>query len=352
MNEQEFKDMKQRIKNTVLDTIQFAENVTLPVPIKKITKCIKNCKLVSYSRHMKKYHMSYKEMIEFTESLDACTDYDATTDRYIIYYNDIEKSIVNSNRFRWNIAHELGHIMLNHHKANQKTRIFRSSLSNEEYDRLEIEADHFAAYILVPYSVLYINKVHTLLDLRETCKISGKASSFRFSEYCKWMKNSRFKDDYDRKIAKIFIKEHRCSQCETVFIESDTKYCPICGNNKFYFGGIYKDMIYVGIETDSNNKAIACPRCSNEDVGDGNFCPTCGLYLKNHCSKCSKELSGKFRYCPTCGCESTFKPFMLDWKEEQQHIEETQSPKAEAEIEAQNTPSFSIPSSDDDDLPF
>ena len=75
---------------------------------------------------------------------------------YIIYYNDIDShNIINSNRYCWNIAHELGHILLEHHKTNEKTRIFRSSLSNQEYDYFEAEADYFAQLILVPHVVLY-----------------------------------------------------------------------------------------------------------------------------------------------------------------------------------------------------
>lgn len=244
---------------------------------------------------------------------------------------------------------------------------------------LEWQANEGAAQALVPYKLFVPMYVELCLKYRDdilqynTTKIlakhfnvsgfviSNRINSLRYEIYQYFIKNCNIdnlvilsnRQLAKKKLDKLQAEKNYCVKCYSV-IQLESNFCCTCGQKL----GIFKStkglgyMHYTGIETDSNNKAIACPRCSNEDVGDGDFCPTCGLYLKNHCPKCSKELSGKFRYCPTCGCESTFKPFMLEWKEEQQHIEETQSPKAEAEIEAQNTPSFSIPSSDDDDLPF
>lgn len=323
MNDQDVRNTRQKIKNTVLEAMQYVDDISLPVPIKRIVKSIKNCKLVPYSRHMKKYHMSYKEMIEFTESLDACTDYNATTDRYIIYYNDIEKNIVNSNRYRWNIAHELGHIMLNHHKENYKTRIFRSSLSDYEYNSLEIEANYFAAYLLVPYSVLYIKKIDDVWGMQQLCRISGKASIFRFEEYCKWKRNSCFKDDYDKKVAKLFIKEHKCSLCETVLIGKYTKYCPICGNNKFYFGGEYGNMIYPGLETE-NGKVKECPVCKNEQLHLGEYCPVCGTHIVNTCTNefCGAVQEGYARYCVHCGATTSFfeDNLLKSWQDVQENL--------------------------------
>lgn len=59
-------------------------------------------------------------MITFVESKDACTDFYANKNLYYIYYNDVDASVTTSNRYRWNIAHELGHILLKHHVNNQK----------------------------------------------------------------------------------------------------------------------------------------------------------------------------------------------------------------------------------------
>ncbi len=42
----------------------------------------------------------------------------------VFYYNDIEPNIVNSNRVRWNLAHELGHIILGHHAFCKSDKLF------------------------------------------------------------------------------------------------------------------------------------------------------------------------------------------------------------------------------------
>lgn len=125
-------------------------------------------------------------MITFVESKDACTDFYANKNLYYIYYNDVDASVTTSNRYRWNIAHELGHILLKHHVNNQKTRIFRSSLTDTEYNELEAEADYFAQLILVPHAVLIGFKVDTYRTIRYMCKISDPAAKRRFYEYSIW----------------------------------------------------------------------------------------------------------------------------------------------------------------------
>ena len=134
-------ERRQEIKQAVYNTLQNYQQSNIPVKIKAITRSFPNIRLVSYSKHMKKENLSYDAMIDFTGTKDACTDYYAMVNFYIIYYNDIDRNITTSNRYRWNIAHELGHIMLNHHITHKKTRIFRNELSNSEYNELEEEAD-------------------------------------------------------------------------------------------------------------------------------------------------------------------------------------------------------------------
>lgn len=124
---------------------------------------------------------------------------------YIIYYNDIDShNIINSNRYCWNIAHELGHILLEHHKTNEKTRIFRSSLSNQEYDYFEAEADYFAQLILVPHVVLYAFKIKNSSQLKSLCRISAPAANRRFYAYQQWIKNINGNDEYDKPLFHLY----------------------------------------------------------------------------------------------------------------------------------------------------
>jgi len=78
-------------------------------------------------------------------------------------------------------------------------------------------------------------------------------------------------------------------------------------------------MKYEGVKMDSNNKAVICPICNNENIiSEGDFCQICGTKLINECMvitndygevySCEKgkRLSGEARFCPYCGGETTF----------------------------------------------
>lgn len=184
------KEIKKRVIITLFSYYKN-QNLGLPIPIKKIVKSISNIRLIKYSTYMKDNNFNLNEMIEYAGSIDAFTDYDAEHDEYIIAYNDMNKDILKSYRYRWSIAHELGHIMLEHHK-NNNTKLFRNSLNEAEYNRLEYEADLFASYILVPYSLLttYMGNKNELNEnfIRNQCLVSLTASKNQLHKYKTWSK--------------------------------------------------------------------------------------------------------------------------------------------------------------------
>lgn len=85
----------------------------------------------------------------------------------------INKEMHNKHRVRFTIAHELGHILLNHHQ----------NKNNLSYNDLEIEANMFAIRVLAPLCVLHELKVQTESELRELCRISKKAGEIRFQRF-------------------------------------------------------------------------------------------------------------------------------------------------------------------------
>ena len=135
------------IKNIVYNALLRLKKCTLPTKIKAIARSYENIRLIPYRKHMRLFDISYERMRMFAQTKDAFTDYYANEECYLIYYNDIDINIVTSNRYRWNIAHELGHVLLEHHKRNNNTRIFRCALSDKEYNYLEEEADYFAQWL-------------------------------------------------------------------------------------------------------------------------------------------------------------------------------------------------------------
>ena len=321
------------IKEAVLQALQNSSMYTLPIKIKAIVRSFTNIRLISFSKHMRAFDLTYKQMIAFVESNDACTDYYAKYNLYYIYYNDIDKNITISNRYRWNIAHELGHILLEHHIDNHKTRIFRSKLTDEEYNMLEAEADYFAQLILVPHSVLLGFKVDNYRSIRNMCKISDPAAKRRFFDFLIWKRHIDPNETYDRALFYLyypFIFKRECRNCGAALTQRHGKYCPICGKITLQWGE--GKMKYSKMETYGNGKVKICPVCANEETDiDGDFCQICNTLLVNKCDDrsvdnysddwqpCGQILPANARYCPKCGSHSTFfndkilKPW--DWKE-------------------------------------
>lgn len=321
-------ERRQEIKRIVLSALQQLPNDSLPVKIKAICKAYSNIRLIPYSLHMKRYNLSYEDMKIYCGTSDSCADYSANHDKYIIYYNDIDyHNIINSNRYRWNIAHELGHILLEHHKTNKNTRIYRCSLTHSEYNYLEEEADYFAQLILVPHVVLYVFKIQNERSLKTLCKISGPAANRRFRAYREWLQNINKNDPYDKLLFfhyYNYLFKRKCKVCNVHLIQENGKYCPICGskNTLQWEDGT---MIYPKLETYENGKLIECPICKNEETNiEGNHCQICGNNLVNFCSfnNCANfnPLPSNARYCPVCGSRSTFldNGFLNEWNYKEQ----------------------------------
>ncbi len=328
---------RQRIKSAVLDTLnEYGKPLALPLPIKAIVKHFKNIRLIPYSKQMQRRGLSYQEMLDFTGTDDACTDYDGKSGFYIIYYNDCDESRTDTNRYRWNIAHELGHIRLEHHKRHPDSRLYRNRMSESTYRTLEAEADMFAAYILVPHIVLSCLDIATDFDIARLCRISDTAALYRKNDMKIWKMNRKILE-YDYSILSHFstyveaehkskrvhkwLSNHRaCRICGGALPLAVQNFCPFCGA---VITPKYLDrrtiMQYPGIDTDDNYRALECPNCHNTDLyKSGNICIICGHNIVNYCSsvdsdvpfapKCihHEPLPGNARYCPYCGLKTTF----------------------------------------------
>lgn len=370
------KQVRTRIKGTVFTTLKNTPDLKFPVNIKNIVKNISNIRLISYSKHMKKFNLSYKEMLALSETEDAYTVYSARKNEYIIFYNDLDQMITSTDRYRWNIAHELGHVVLRHHIRNKKTKLFRNSLSAAEYKDLENEADCFASYILVPHAVLYYFVPRDYTNLRKLCRVSEAAAKIRIKEYNIWLQKKQQRDlwsSYDLGIRMLFYDSAFNKVCDVCgyyynFIEfNNIDFCPICGSKALKQGDI--GMKYREYETDSDGRLKKCIRCNNEKL-IGDFCHICGAPVKNYCSdfyfaeddygtcRNSNPLPGNSRYCPACSTISMFykAEILTDWTEELKRVEEEERHNAQIE---QNTLSNSIfdgfmhfPDGIDEELPF
>ena len=299
------------IKEAVYNTLLLYGTPILPVKIGAIIRNIKYIKLITYSSQIKKHGIPYEELIFNAETKDSYAVRQGSTGRFCIYYNDIDHNIVSSNRVRWNLAHELGHIILNHHETIGVNKLYRG-LDNDTYVYLEKEADYFAALLLVPHAAISGFKITHHNHIRYLCKISEPAAKRRFWEYKEWRAHVDGNDAYDQRIFSYyfnFIYKRNCKVCGASLIQRYGKHCPICGSKNTLEWGDGK-MIYDKLDS-RNGKVKICPVCHNEETEiEGDYCQICGISLRNKCSdyRCDNNdtLPTNARFCPICGSVSTF----------------------------------------------
>lgn len=93
-------------------------------------------------------------------------------------------------RARFTIAHELGHICLNHLEWNRPTVVNREPGPHD--NPRETAANQFAARLLAPACVLWALDIHTPEDIAKLCDISLLAARFRADRMAELYRRQRF----------------------------------------------------------------------------------------------------------------------------------------------------------------
>lgn len=96
-------------------------------------------------------------------------------------------SLHHPNRQRFTVAHELGHIILHREEIENSIHLDRGSLQRGALasmgtDRIEIDANRFAAELLMPKSLLESILEGRTVDLEDDVAIAEMAKKFRVSE--------------------------------------------------------------------------------------------------------------------------------------------------------------------------
>lgn len=106
---------------------------------------------------------------------------------YFICYDET----LSLERQRFTIAHEIGHIVLNH---------YHYPVENKEQ-----EASMFAARILMPICILYECKVQSSKEISELCFVSSISASFRWERLEELIDRQKFYTDRnERKVLMLF----------------------------------------------------------------------------------------------------------------------------------------------------
>ncbi|WP_242363090.1 ImmA/IrrE family metallo-endopeptidase [Limosilactobacillus antri] len=334
--------------------LSFFKVNSFPIRVVPFFNQFDNLILIPYEKAAASENISIAELKDkVTHSDDAATLKRAN--KYFIFYNDntLEKT---TERIRYSIIHELGHIALNHFQDN-RTLLTRSAMSDDEYEKLEVEANFFAAEFLSPKAL--ISPRWGVKEIQAVFRVS-KDSATKTQQFIS--RNSWFQDksysEIEEEQCEFYFSEPLdtlippcctikqafstigfsfCGNCQSFTRVSPHQgdiFCCVCGKqlkntffNDSHLFTIYDSEVrnlrtYTSVKLNSNGKAMECPKCHAIQNEEGEYCDICGAYLINRCTShletgfsynnlgepCEngKILGGRSRYCRFCGCMSTF----------------------------------------------
>lgn len=286
----------------------------VPLQLEQIITALANeIALVPYSQLMELGGLDYASIIRMMDSdLGACA-YNPQTAQYVIYYNDT----LSEPWYRFTIAHELGHIFLEHHLIAGTDILNRTFIPDSQYKEYENEANAFARNLLSPAPLARLvvknRQISDVADLEKAFFITSKAAEVRVAflkrdlSFCT-PKMTGF-------LMQIEIMEYlsSCPSCGYALPEV-AEFCPACGGTKrkriFRFRYLPEP-----IHVDPFHSVLMCPRCGNTDLSLGaRYCRICGSPAINICEGHKR---GRFagqrhynphyaRFCLACGAKTVF----------------------------------------------
>ena len=237
---------------------------------------------------------------------DGRTIYDVAKNVFLIIYNEKRPFY----RIRFTIIHEFAHIVLGH-LDDEETEIERGGLSEVKYFGYEGEANTFAGNTLAPPILIDegLGGCFHMAYVQALFQVSRDCAAYRKNDYEAWQR-------YTPKAAEKAI-HLRCSKlthiqfccnCLAQFLVKEAKFCISCGHNRLTRVRSEKYMSYSRIEVDGDSKVLACPRCENQSINEGEYCKICGLHILNRCldDYCYISADGDARYCHKCGEATSF----------------------------------------------
>ncbi len=240
---------------------------------------------------------------------------------FMIVYDDTEE---NTARVRFTLMHETGHILLGHLNGEAGAS---HGLTDAEYDRLEKEADRFAAEVLCPSPFFRHFEHMDAARLKSLCHISGGCADRQARAILR--RREMPEDAWDRELLRQFYDaymktpqsltepecDHRllkedilprsrvCGQCGAYIPGARDRYCSCCGARHRENSATVGHVPFMLRE-----KPRCCPNCLNDDVGDEDrYCMICGQPRQNLCLNEGRWVPYGARYCPVCGGETAYR---------------------------------------------
>jgi len=163
---------------------------TLPVDIFAIIKK-NNWKLITYSSLIENKISEYNEIMK--NNLGFAQNFNGNA--YAIFYDDR----ISEHSQRFTLAHEIGHILLNH---------FKISIENREQ-----EANMFAVRLLMPICLLHECHIRSAIEISKLCNVSLISANYRYDRLIILEERNKFYTDPKKikvkKRYKKFIKTYK-----------------------------------------------------------------------------------------------------------------------------------------------
>ncbi len=327
-------DYPRAIKKAI-ETLSDAGVKFFPLDLNVIHERYSNMyEIRTYADFMEETGISRQDCINFFKSKDGATQSNGTT-KCTIYYNELE---TNSQRLRFTLAHEIGHVMLDH--------VFDyDECTEEEQNLLEKEANCFAGNLLCPACfVLQIFKEHGIekqeFDSTNNCyrwyvpeekitigrriesryspeellqinfDISHDAAAARLNLLAIDIKNS-----YDTRLGISYIPildarltaKWRCTHCQTEKLPG-ALYCSGCGRKAIFQYCTEPAIEYRHRIASTKGMYDICPVCGNMVFShEALFCMVCGSPRQNYCaSNKNHQNHPQAKFCKQCGNETVY----------------------------------------------
>ncbi len=192
------------ICNKVLQLYKKLPYIKFPLDPRLVFNQINNCRIMTYHKFAELNQCSLQEVFSLCESESGCTHYDVGKDRYLVLFNSSTDNHNVLGRIRWTLAHELGHVTLNHLPCIVESHIAENNFNNLSHPEFEAEADHFAALLLCPMPLYEILGITSAQDIQRVFGLSREASDVRWREYLKW-NHTRRKTAWENDMKRVFI---------------------------------------------------------------------------------------------------------------------------------------------------
>ena len=179
------------ICNQVLQLYKKLPSIKFPLDPRLFFEQMDNCKTMTYNKFAELNQCPLQEVFALCESKSGCTHYDVGKNRYLILFNSSRENHNVLGRIRWTLAHELGHVKLNHLPYLAEPRIAENNFNNLSNPELEGEADYFAALLLCPMPLYDQLRFQSAQDVQRVFGLSWEASDVRWREYLKWKRSHR-----------------------------------------------------------------------------------------------------------------------------------------------------------------